>query len=331
MSVNAAGIVVPVRSHLREVKQFRAESFERNPRLARAYKGTVALLALVAVILFALSHRVGAQTTPEPNTPPVSVVPNTPEIATAVRSNSDEPLVTVAPPDGARAPAEPSQDTSAVSVDLTGLQDDPNQSVIIILGMTLLSLAPSLLVMLTSFTRMTIVLSLTRNAIGLQSIPPNQVVIGLALFLSLFVMSPTLDKMNDVGLQPLLNGQKSQTEAISDAMEPLKDFMLSNTRKAELKMMISASGEERPDTPKDVSMTTLIPAFILSELKTAFIIGFAIFVPFLVIDLVVSSILMALGMMMLPPSFVALPFKLLLFVMVDGWSLVAESLLRSFR
>jgi flagellar biosynthetic protein FliP len=176
-----------------------------------------------------------------------------------------------------------------------------------------------------------IVLSLTRNALGLQAIPPNQVVVGLALFLSLFVMSPTLSKMNEVGLQPLLRGDKSQSEALSDASEPLKQFMLANTRRAELSMMISASGEERPATPEKVSLTTLIPAFVLSELKTAFIIGFAIFIPFLVIDVVVSSILMALGMMMLPPSFIALPFKLLMFVMVDGWSMVAQSLMKSFK
>jgi len=138
-------------------------------------------------------------------------------------------------------------------------------------------------------------------------------------------------RVAEVGLQPLLRGEKTQAQAFEDATAPLKEFMLDNTRKGELNMMISASGEDAPATPEDVSLTTLIPAFVLSELKTAFIIGFVIFIPFLVIDLVVSSVLMALGMMMLPPVFVSLPFKILLFVMVDGWTLVAESLIRSFN
>jgi flagellar biosynthesis protein FliP len=336
-------VVGPIVGHIREVRSFRQRAHNEHPRLAKTYQLGLAAMSLLFVILFAMAHRANAQNDPSTiDTPAVSVAPSTPSIATAVRSQptSGANGIPTAVPSGSSAtpnspdapvrPVTPSSNTD-LSVDLTGLKDNPNQSVIIIVGLTLLSLAPSLLVMLTSFTRMSIVLSLTRNALGLQSIPPNQVVVGLALFLSLFVMGPTFTKMNDVGLQPLLNGQKSQTEAISDGMEPLKDFMLSNTRKAELKMMIGASRQERPATPKDVTMTTLIPAFILSELKTAFIIGFAIFIPFLVIDLVVSSILMALGMMMLPPSFVALPFKLLLFVMVDGWSMVAQSLLRSFR
>jgi flagellar biosynthetic protein FliP len=157
------------------------------------------------------------------------------------------------------------------------------------------------------------------------------VITGLALFLTLFVMAPTLSKMNDDGLQPLLAGEKSVQEAASDASGPLKDFMLANTRKAELNSMIGMSGEERPATVQEVSLTTLIPAYLLSELKTAFIIGFVIFIPFLVVDLAVSSVLMSLGMMMLPPAFVALPFKLLLFVMVDGWGLVTDSLVRSFN
>jgi flagellar biosynthesis protein FliP len=328
--------VAPATRHVREVRAFRAKAHATHPVLAKTYQLGLAVVSVLFIVLFAMAHRANAQNDPAPiDTPPISV----PAIAPAVASQGNG--IPVAVPSGGAsqspsqplAPSTPDAPGSAsdLSVDLTGLKDDPNQSVIIIVGLTLLSLAPSLLVMLTSFTRISIVLSLTRNALGLQSIPPNQVIVGLALFLSFFVMGPTLGEMNDVGLQPLLNGQKSQTEAISDGMEPLKEFMLSNTRKAELNMMIGASREERPATPDDVSMTTLIPAFVLSELKTAFIIGFAIFIPFLVIDLVVSSILMALGMMMLPPSFVALPFKLLLFVMVDGWAMVAESLLRSFR
>jgi len=184
---------------------------------------------------------------------------------------------------------------------------------------------------MTSFTRIVIVLALTRNAIGLQGIPPNQVVVGLALFLSLFVMGPTLSKMNEVGLQPLLKGQISQGEAYNRASQPLKDLMLANTRRSELSMLISVSGQKQPADPKSVSMATLIPAFILSELRAAFIIGFVIFIPFLLIDMVVSASLMSLGMMMLPPVTVSLPFKLLLFVLVNGWGLILTALVASYR
>jgi flagellar biosynthetic protein FliP len=224
------------------------------------------------------------------------------------------------------------QPAAQVNLDLggTGAGSVPSQSVVIILLLTLLGVAPALLIMLTSFTRVVVVLSLTRNALGLQSIPPNQVVVGLALFLSLFLMAPTLTKMNDDALQPYLKGTKTQAVAFADAQKPLKTFMLGQVRSKELAMFVNASGE-RPARPQDVSMTALIPAFILSELKTAFIIGFIVFVPFLVIDLVVSSSLMSMGMMMLPPVLISLPFKLLLFVMVDGWALVVRSLLASFN
>jgi flagellar biosynthetic protein FliP len=207
----------------------------------------------------------------------------------------------------------------------------PGQSIVIILLLTLLAIAPALLMMLTSFTRIVIVLSLTRNALGLPSIPPNQVVIGLALFLSLFVMAPTLSEINDVALQPLLAGKIDYAQAYDKAQVPLRTFMLDQTRKGELNLFINAQGGKKPATRNDVKMTTLIPAFVLSELKTAFIIGFVIFVPFLIIDLVVSSTLMSMGMFMLPPVLVSLPFKLLLFVMVDGWALVVSSLITSFH
>jgi flagellar biosynthetic protein FliP len=226
-----------------------------------------------------------------------------------------------------------SQPAAQVNLDLggTGTGNVPSQSVVIILLLTLLSVAPALLIMLTSFTRVVVVLSLTRNALGLQAIPPNQVVVGLALFLSLFLMAPTLSEMNENALQPYLKGTKSQSVAFADAQKPLKTFMLKQVRSKELAMFVNASGEKRPARAQDVSMTALIPAFILSELKTAFIIGFIIFVPFLVVDLVVSSSLMSMGMMMLPPVLISLPFKLLLFVMVDGWALVVRSLLASFK
>ena len=221
---------------------------------------------------------------------------------------------------------------ATISLDVAGngKNGKPSQSLLIIMLLTLLAVAPALLIMLTSFTRIVIVLSLTRNALGLQGVPPNQVLVGLALFLSMFVMAPTLSKINEEALQPLLKGDMQQQEAYEVAIVPLRTFMLEQTRPDELAMFVSAGGDERPGTPADVNITALIPAFILSELKTAFIIGFIVFIPFLVIDMVVSSSLMSMGMMMLPPVLVSLPFKLLLFVMVDGWALVVKSLLTSF-
>lgn len=227
-------------------------------------------------------------------------------------------------------PFQPVDDSNRVSITV-GDGANPSQSVLIIILLTLLSLAPSVLILLTSFTRIAIVLSLVRNALGLQSIPPNQVIVGLALFLSLFVMRPTIEKINTDALQPLLKNEISQTDAYRAALQPLRVFMLKQTGTRELKMMMAVSKEEKPATPNDVSNATLIPAFILSELRIAFIIGFVIFIPFLVIDLVVSSSLMSMGMMMLPPVVISLPFKLLLFVLLDGWSVVVRSLIESFN
>jgi flagellar biosynthesis protein FliP len=249
------------------------------------------------------------------------------------------PAPTVTPPS---VPTPPSvstpttkQSDASINVDFGSLDGSgnkkPGQSIIIILLLTVLAVAPALLVMLTSFTRIVIVLSLTRNALGLPSIPPNQVVIGLALFLSLFVMAPTLTKINDEALQPMLNGKLDFSHAYDKAQVPLRDFMLNQTRRGELNLFINASGQKAPSSRDKVPLSTLIPAFILSELKTAFIIGFVIFIPFLIIDLVVSSTLMSMGMFMLPPVLVSLPFKLLLFVMVDGWALVVSSLITSFN
>ena len=219
---------------------------------------------------------------------------------------------------------------NGITIDIGGDSDEPSQAVLLIVGLSLLSLAPSLVIMLTSFTRIVVLLSMTRNALGLQGVPPNQVVIGLSLFLSLFVMAPTLSAVNDDALQPYLDGDIEQSEAYEIATGPMREFMLENTRKPELELMMDATPGGRPSTVDDVGMTTVIPAFILSELKTAFLMGFVIFIPFLIIDLVVASVLMSLGMMMLPPVFVSLPFKLLLFVMVGGWSLVVETLLASY-
>ncbi len=244
----------------------------------------------------------------------------------AVTSPSTPTPPTVSPPTTAG---------NSINVNLNGLAGNdgkkPDQSIIIILLLTVLAVAPAILVMLTSFTRIVIVLSLTRNALGLPSIPPNQVVIGLALFLSLFVMAPTLSKINDQALQPMLDGKIDFSHAYNNAQGPLRDFMLGQTRRGELDLFINASGDKAPSSRDQVPLSTLIPAFILSELKTAFIIGFVIFIPFLIIDLVVSSTLMSMGMFMLPPVLVSLPFKLLLFVMVDGWALVVSSLITSFH
>ncbi len=224
----------------------------------------------------------------------------------------------------------PITDDGAISIDIGTSSDAPSQSVLLIVGLAVLSLAPSLIVMLTSFARIVIVLTLTRNALGLQNVPPNQVLVGLALFLSLFIMSPTLTEVNSEALQPYLDGEISQEVALSRATGPLRAFMLEHTAAAEMELMLDASGQPDPASTDDIPLTAIIPAFMLSELKTAFTIGFVIFIPFLVIDIVVAAALMALGMMMLPPVFVSLPFKLLLFIMVGGWSMIVETLLASF-
>jgi flagellar biosynthetic protein FliP len=210
-------------------------------------------------------------------------------------------------------------------------EDIPSRSVVIILGLTVLAVAPSLLILMTSFTRIIVVLSLVRNALGLQSVPPNQVLAGLALFLSLFVMAPTLTKVNDDALQPYLDGKITQDEALHRAELPIKRFMLANTRSSDLDLMTELRGQEPPKEAMETSLVTVVPAFVLSELQSAFIIAIVVFVPFLVLDLVVSAGLMSLGMMMLPPIFVSLPLKLLLFVMVDGWSMITESLVSNYQ
>ncbi|MDZ7729044.1 MAG: flagellar type III secretion system pore protein FliP [Dehalococcoidia bacterium] len=200
----------------------------------------------------------------------------------------------------------------------------------ILLLVTVLSLAPAILVMVTSFTRTIIVLSLVRNAIGVPQLPPNQVLIGLAFFLTLFVMAPTVKSINEDSLQPYMNGAITQDEALNRAEMPLRDFMFSQVRESDVGLFMKLSGEGRPDNADEVPTYVLVPAFIISELKTAFQMGFIIFVPFLIIDLVISSALLSMGMMMLPPVIVSLPFKILLFVLVDGWALIVGSLVGSF-
>ena len=235
-------------------------------------------------------------------------------------------------PAASKAPGSTGKTSSGnVSVNLDPGIGKPSQTISIILLLTVLSIAPALLMLCTAFTKIIVVLSLTRNALGTPTIPPNQVLAGLALFLSLFVMAPVLTQMNDQALQPYLKGTISQSQAFTKGVAPLRTFMLKETRKGELTTMIALSKGTRPAKAADVPLTTLIPAFVLSELKSAFIIGFVVFIPFLVIDLVVSSSLMSMGMMMLPPVMISLPFKLLLFVMVDGWDLIAKALVTSYH
>lgn len=196
--------------------------------------------------------------------------------------------------------------------------------------LTVLSLAPSILVMVTSFTRIVVVLSLLRTALGTATAPPNSVIISLALFLTGFVMAPVLQTAYDVGLRPLVNNEITVDQAFERSSEPLRAFMLKNVRDKDLQLFMDMSREARPDRPEDTSLRVLVPAFMISELKRAFEIGFLLFLPFLIIDLVVASVLMSMGMMMLPPSTISLPFKLIFFVLVDGWSLVAGSLVQSY-
>ncbi|MFJ8234349.1 flagellar type III secretion system pore protein FliP [Ureibacillus sp. NPDC094379] len=203
-------------------------------------------------------------------------------------------------------------------------------SVKLLLVLTVLSLAPSILILMTSFTRIVIVLSFTRTALATNQMPPNQVIIGLALFLSFFVMAPTFNEVNEQALQPLFAEEIDLDEAYNRATIPFKEFMASHTRQKDLELFLSYNQAERPDTVEEIPLTMLVPAFALSEIKTAFQMGFMIFIPFLVIDMVVASVLMSMGMMMLPPVMISLPFKILLFVLVDGWYLVIKSLLQSF-
>ncbi len=197
--------------------------------------------------------------------------------------------------------------------------------------LTVLSLAPAIVLMMTSFTRIVVVLSLLRNALGTQQMPPNQIIIGLSLFLTFFIMTPVWQKVNETALKPYYQEEISGEEALNHASVPIKNFMLKQTREKDISLFVKIAQEKRPEKAADVSLTVLIPAFIISELKTAFQIGFMIYLPFLVIDMVVSSVLLSMGMMMLPPIMMSLPFKLLLFVLVDGWYLIVGSLVQSFK
>lgn len=218
-----------------------------------------------------------------------------------------------------------------INIEIGNGDEQPGSSALsLLLLITVLSIAPAILVLMTSFTRIVIVLGFVRTSLGTPTMPPNQVIVGLAMFLTFFVMAPTLGQVNEVALQPYLKGEMSQTEALSEAAKPMKEFMISHTRPKDLQLFMKYTQTEAPANVQDIPITVLVPAYALSELKSAFNMGFIIFIPFLVIDMVVASVLMAMGMMMLPPVMISLPFKILLFILVDGWYLVIQSLLRGF-
>jgi len=229
------------------------------------------------------------------------------------------------------------QDASAIPIPTVqfGVEDAGEPSTLstalqVMFLLTILTLAPSILILMTSFSRFVIVLSFLRQAMGTQQTPPTQVLIGLALFLTFFVMSPVLTEINDKALQPYLNEEITQSKALEIAQTPIKTFMLRQTREKDLALFINMDQGKRPDTLEEVKIQSVVPAFVISELKTAFQIGFLIYIPFLILDMVVASILLSMGMMMLPPVLISLPFKLMLFVMVDGWHLTVGSLVKSF-
>ncbi len=217
-----------------------------------------------------------------------------------------------------------------LSMQQSGSPQQVTTGVQLLVLLTVLSLAPAILILATSFTRIVIVLSMVRNAIGTPTIPPNQVVIGLSLLLTFFIMTPVYQQIDQQALQPYTKGEIDQTTALDRAAQPLREFMFKQTREKDLQLFIEMGGKQQPDTLADIDTATLFPAFVISELRIAFTMGFILYIPFLVIDLVVSSILLSMGMMMLPPSLVSLPFKILLFILVDGWYLLTRSLALSF-
>jgi flagellar biosynthetic protein FliP len=261
------------------------------------------LVIMTITLLFMLTFASIATAADPPATPGNNILPN---VSINIGGNSV----------GSTGTTSPSGASSTISI---------------ILLLTVLSIAPAILVLMTSFTRIVIVLGFVRTSLATQQMPPNQVLIGLALFMTLFVMSPTLSDINKQALQPYLKNEINQTQALEKAALPIKRFMGAQVREKDLKLFLDYSKAEKPKGIDDIPLTALIPAYAISELKTAFEMGFMIFIPFLVIDMVISSTLMAMGMMMLPPVMISLPFKILLFILVDGWYLVVKSLLLSFK
>lgn len=218
----------------------------------------------------------------------------------------------------------------AVDIGKSSNPSDVGVTLQILALMTVLSLAPALLIMTTAFTRIIIVFHFLKQALGTAQMPPSQIIVGLAMFLTFFIMAPTWNKVNTEALQPYLNGKMSQQAAYDKGIEPIRQFMFRQTREKDLALFMKLSNIDKPNSRADIPTLVLIPAYAISELRTGFIIGFVLFIPFLVIDIVVSSILMAMGMMMLPPMMISLPFKILLFILVDGWNLLVLSLMQSF-
>lgn len=278
-----------------------------------------ALLALLLTLVGATLTAGAASASVSAAALPSIVLPAAPD--DPIAPNPGDPIAPVDPV----APAP-----GVVTVDLDGTTTAPSSSIVVLLGITLLSVAPSLLLMMTSFTKIFVVLALTRNALGLTGVPPNQVLAGLALFLSLFIMAPIIGEVNELGVQPYVNGGLDFGAAVEAGSAPLREFMLGQTREEDIALMTRAADQPNPADPASIPMLTLIPSFMLSELRAAFIIGFVVFIPFLIIDLVVSAALMSMGMMMLPPVMISLPFKLLLFVLVDGWGMIITALVGSY-
>ncbi len=217
-----------------------------------------------------------------------------------------------------------------VGVDKANNPQEISQTLQILFLITILALAPSILIMMTSFSRIIIVFHFLRSALGTQTVPPNQILVGLAVFLTFFIMRPVINEVNEKALQPYLHEEINQQSALQEAERPIKAFMLKQTRDKELELFVSLSGQNVPTSSQDIAFSTVIPAFIISEIKTAFQIGFLIYLPMVLIDIIVASVLLSLGMMMLPPMMISMPLKILLFVLVDGWYLVVESLIQGF-
>jgi flagellar biosynthetic protein FliP len=289
-----------------------------NPRLRRLVQAAlIGTLTLFAILIASTATASSAH---------ASTVPQAAGQLPTMTQPFAAPVDPVTPTAPAVKPVVSGNGSVSINVD-----PKPSTSISVLLLLTVISVAPSIILLMTSFTKIFVVLSLTRNALGLTSVPPNQVLAGLSMFLSLFIMGPTVKAVNTLGIQPYLKGTKTQAVAFQDGIAPLRTFMLHHTRSEEIALMLRAGHLPNPPTPEKLDLTTLIPAFVLSELRSAMIIGFVIYIPFLIIDMVVSSSLMSLGMMMLPPVSVSLPFKLLLFVLVDGWGLIINALVQSYN
>ncbi len=293
-------------------------SINLSAGLPTATRGLRALatLLLLALLVAAPSHLFGQVAPPQAVGPSPSITVPLPPASTSTAASSSA------------SGAQPWR--LNIGLDGGGKPGDVSVAIQIVILMTLLSFAPAIVMLMTSFTRIVIVLGFVRTALGVQSAPSNQIIIGLSLFLTFFLMGPTIDRINSDAIQPYMAGTMTSTVAIDKASVPLKEFMLKQTRTRDLEFFLRL-GRFPPTKVQDLPMRVVIPSFVISELQTAFQMGFMVFLPFLVIDFIVSSVLMSLGMMMMPPSVVSMPFKLLLFVLVDGWHLVVQSIVQSFR